>query len=78
MHTFGSCWPRQRSTETVSIFTCSKNKAAMKKMKFPPELDLPVDHDKVGWQISVGWFAVVSGVAPNSPKLMRCLQAEHH
>jgi hypothetical protein len=25
----------------------SKAKAALKKMKFPPELDLPVDYDKV-------------------------------
>jgi len=25
----------------------SKSKAALKKMKFPPELDLPVDYDKV-------------------------------
>jgi hypothetical protein len=29
----------------------SKNKAAMKKMKFPAELDLPVDRDKVGKHI---------------------------
>jgi hypothetical protein len=26
---------------------CSKSKAALKKMKFPPELDLRVDYDKV-------------------------------
>jgi hypothetical protein len=29
------------------LCTCSKSKAALKKMKFPPELDLPVDYDKV-------------------------------
>lgn len=32
----------------VFFGNASKSKAAMKKMKFPAELDLPVDRDKVG------------------------------
>lgn len=31
----------------LSACVRSKSKAALKKMKFPPELDLPVDYDKV-------------------------------
>ena len=33
----------------------SKSKAAMKKMKFPAELDLPVDRDKVSQRMRFIW-----------------------
>eukprot|EP00879_Flechtneria_rotunda_P023826 GHRR01025231.1.p1 GENE.GHRR01025231.1~~GHRR01025231.1.p1 ORF type:complete len:100 (+),score=12.16 GHRR01025231.1:115-414(+) len=35
----------------------NKSKAAMKKMKFPAELDLPVDLDKVNWTVMKEWVA---------------------
>lgn len=34
---------------------CSKSKAALKKMKFPAELDLPVNYDKVRDMLPTYW-----------------------
>lgn len=41
------------------LFTvlCSKNKKLMKSMKFPSELDLPVNLKKVNWTVMKDWIA---------------------
>ncbi len=41
----------------VTDTLCSKNKKLMKSMKFPSELDLPVNLKKVNWTVMKDWIA---------------------
>lgn len=36
---------------------CSKQKKALQSMKFPKELSLPVDHDRINWTVMKEWIA---------------------